>query len=90
MTAPSAELGAGVAMLSAAHQVLNGTMTEAEFGEAVACLIEELWPGEESRAVWPVAYLGLRIAALFATETGTEVETVLGFLGTEVASLPNA
>lgn len=89
-TAPAAELRAGVAMLNAAHQVLNGQMTDTEFADTVTGLVTDLWPDQPTGAVWPVAYMGLRAASLFATATDTDVETVLGFLGAETASLPDA
>jgi len=90
MTTPAAELKTGVAMLNAAHQVINGQMTETEFARTVTGIIQDMWPGEPSRAIWPVAYMGLRAASLLATNTGTDIQTVLGFLGTETASLPDA
>jgi uncharacterized protein (DUF4213/DUF364 family) len=76
-----AQLAAGVAILNATQQLLTGQMTDAEF----AAVVDGEQPADAVRAV---AYLGVRIASLFATATDTEVETVLGFLGAEVASLP--
>ncbi|MFE5200000.1 hypothetical protein ACFQ93_40975 [Streptomyces sp. NPDC056601] len=83
-----AELRAGVALLAATHQMLDGHLTGPQYAAVVDDTTAELWADAPEDAVRAVAYLGVRIAALFATATGTEVETVLGFLGSEVASLP--
>lgn len=83
-----AELAAGVALLTATHQVLDGQLTGPQYAAVVDDTTAELWASDPIDAVRAVAYLGIRLASLFATATGTDVETVLGFLGQETAQLP--
>ncbi|MFJ8822400.1 hypothetical protein ACIREE_11520 [Streptomyces sp. NPDC102467] len=83
-----AELAAGVALIAATHQMLDGQLTGPQYAALIDDTTAEQWADRPVDAVRAVAYLGVRIASLFATATDTDVETVLGFLGAEVASLP--
>ncbi|MFF2437945.1 hypothetical protein ACFVU4_27900 [Streptomyces sp. NPDC058107] len=86
---PTAELRAGMALLTATHQMLEGVLTEQQYAAVVEDTTAEHWADSPEDAVRAVGYLGVRIASLLALHTGQDVETVLGFLGSEVASLPD-
>lgn len=87
---PPNELAGAVALLTATHQMLEGGLTGPQYAAIVDDTTAELWADRPVDAVRAVAYMGVRLASLFATHSGTDAETVLGFLGTEVASLPQA
>ncbi|MGY1499174.1 hypothetical protein ACW4TU_21745 [Streptomyces sp. QTS52] len=91
MTRPinaAADLRAGVALLTATHQMLEGGLPPAQYAAIVDDTTTELWPDKPVDAVRAVAYLGVRLASLLAAHTEQDIDTVLGFLGAEVASLP--
>ncbi|MBE8471064.1 hypothetical protein [Streptomyces justiciae] len=83
-----AELAGAVALLTATHQMLEGDLTGPQYAAIVDDTTAELWADKPVDTVRAVAYMGVRLACLLAAHTDTEVETVLGFLGSEVASLP--
>lgn len=85
---PGAELRYGMTMLTATHQYLTGQLSDVEYGTLIEEATEEYAPQEPADLVRPCLYMGVRLATLFATATGTDVETVLGFLGSEVALVP--
>lgn len=88
-TAPAAELRAGVALLASAHQLLTGQLDEADYAAVVDSTTADTWSDNPVDAVRAVAYMGLRACSLLATATGTDVDTVLGYLGAEAAGLPD-
>ena len=85
---PAAELAAGVALINATHQTLTDQMTACQYAAVVEDITAEHWPDSPEDAVRAVAYMAVRLASLFAAATDTDVDTVLGFLGSEIASLP--
>ncbi|WP_420035072.1 hypothetical protein ACN2WE_24000 [Streptomyces sp. cg28] len=85
---PPAELAAALALLTATHQMLEGQLTGPQFAALVDDTTAEQWSDQPVDAVRAVGYLGVRIASLLAAHTDRSVETVLGFLGQEIASLP--
>ncbi|MYW66280.1 hypothetical protein GTY65_19805 [Streptomyces sp. SID8379] len=85
-----AELRAGLALLTATHQMLDGSLTGPQYARLVDETTTEHWADTPQDAVRAVAYLGVRIASLFATATDTDIDVVLGFLGCELASLPDS
>lgn len=88
-TKPAAELRASVALLAATHQLLGGQLTDEQYGALVDETTAEAWPDNPVDAVRAVAYMGLRACSLLATATGQDIDTVLGFLGQETATLPD-
>jgi len=86
---PAAELRAGVALLAATHQLLDGQLTPDQYGALVDDTTAEAWTDNPIDAVRAVAYMGLRACSLLATATGKDVDIVLAFLGAEAASLPD-
>lgn len=87
---PGAELRYGMTMLTATHQFLTGQLTDVQYGAIIEEATTDLAPQEPADLVRPCLYMGVRLASLFATATNTDVETVLGFLGSEVAALPES
>ncbi|MDH6432607.1 hypothetical protein M2158_001084 [Streptomyces sp. SAI-144] len=85
---PPNELAGAVALLTATHQMLEGGLTGPQYAAIVDETTADTWADQPVDAVRAVAYMGVRLASLFAAHTDTDVETVLGFLGAEVASLP--
>ncbi|WP_327429470.1 hypothetical protein [Streptomyces sp. NBC_01236] len=84
---PGAELRYGMTMLTATHQYLTGQLGAAEFAAIIEEATDDLAPEGPADLVRPCLYMAVRLASLFATATDTDVETVLGFLGSEVAQL---
>ncbi|MBW8704407.1 hypothetical protein MBT84_32890 [Streptomyces sp. MBT84] len=85
---PGAELRYGMTMLTATHQYLVGEMSDVEYGRIIDEATADLNPQEPADTVRPCLYMAVRLARLFATATGCDVEDVLGFLGEETAQVP--
>ncbi|MGW0070469.1 hypothetical protein ACWDUI_23750 [Streptosporangium sandarakinum] len=79
------QLRAGVAVITAAHQLRTGQIDHGAFADVVADITREHFAAPVQLAL-PLAWLALKLAVLVAEMSGSELETVLQWLGVEAAS----
>jgi hypothetical protein len=81
-------LRAGVAVLTAAHQLHTRQIDQDEFARVVADVAADVFAEQPVQLVLPVSWLALKLAALVGEVTGNDTATVLAWLGSEAAGTP--
>lgn len=79
------QLRAGVAAITAAHQLHTGQIDNAEYSRVVTGIGRDHFPEAPVQIALPVSWLALKLAALVAEMSGNDVATVVKWLGTEAA-----
>ncbi|YCK39712.1 hypothetical protein ACNF49_38345 [Actinomadura sp. ATCC 39365] len=82
------QLRAGVAVLTAAHQLRTRQICQDEYARVVAEVAADVFAEQPVQLVLPVSWLALKLAGLVGELTGNDTATVLAWLGAEAAGAP--